>query len=125
MLKTNLRVALLLATILGCSGPMWAQGASLAFAVPVDPGDSSAWSGTLADANCKQQDLSEQCPVTGETTAFGLVLSNGKFYKFDEAGNAKTLEALRKVGKRTEEMRAQVTGALDGETINVKTIQIQ
>ena len=63
---------------------------SLAFA--------ETWNGTLVDVMCKNQDLAghtTKCAINCSKSGYGLVLADGKFVKFDEAGNAKALAALK------------------------------
>lgn len=71
------------------------------------------------------------------TTNFGLTLPDGKLVKFDEGGNAKAVDALRKSrkgskivfnywksGKMSAVVKARVTGTLTSDTLNVDTISI-
>jgi hypothetical protein len=78
------------------------------------------------------------CPPSFGTTNFGLVLQDGKSVKFDEAGNARVIDALRKskkgsnvlfsywrTGKATAAVRARAVGTLTGDTLNLEAIQIE
>jgi hypothetical protein len=51
------------------------------------------------------------------------VLSDGKFMKLDEAGNAKALASLKSATKE-KDLKAKVTGSLNGEVIKVQTIEL-
>jgi len=77
------------------------------------------------------------CPPNFGTTTFGLVLPDGKNVKFDEAGNARVMDALRKskrasgalfsywrTGKATTAVRARAVGTLTSDTLNLEAIQI-
>ena len=77
------------------------------------------------------------CPPSFGTTTFGLVLQDGKNVKFDEAGNARVIDALRRskkgsnalfsywrTGKATTVVRARAVGTLTGDTLNLEAIQI-
>jgi hypothetical protein len=77
------------------------------------------------------------CPPRFGTTNFGLVLQDGKTVKFDEAGNARVIDALRRskkgsnalfsywrTGKATTAVRARAVGTLTGDTLNLEAIQV-
>ena len=101
-----------------CGGSLWAQAGGAP-----SPGTASNWSGSLADASCKEKNPSEACAVSTSTTAFGIVASDGQFYKFDSAGNSKVAEGIQKNGANAT--AASVTGTLQsGNTIKVESIQM-
>ena len=52
------------------------------------------------------------------------MLGDGKFVKLNEAGNAKTLNMLKKL-TREKDLKAKITGKLQGEVIQVDTIEFQ
>ena len=86
-----------------------------------------AWTGTVVDVMCKGKDLAShttKCAVACAKGGYGLVSSDGKFLKFDETGNAKTLAILKKT-TREKDVKAKVTGTLQDEVIQVETIEIQ
>ena len=88
---------------------------------------AETWNGTLVDVMCKGKDLAghtAKCGIACAKSGYGLVLSDGKFVKFDERGNAKALAALKATAKE-KDLKARVTGALDGETIKVAAIELQ
>lgn len=88
---------------------------------------AESWSGTLTDVMCKGKDLTNhtrQCAVGCAKGGYGLVLADGKFYKFDEAGNAKTLGML-KVSTKDKDLKAKVSGKLEGEVIQVESLELQ
>jgi len=85
------------------------------------------WSGTLVDVMCKGKDLSNhtrQCAIGCAKGGYGLVLADGKFYKLNETGNAKALAALKGSSKE-KDLKAKVGGALEGEVIQVETVELQ
>ena len=87
----------------------------------------ATWSGTLVDVMCKGKDLAShtaKCGVACAKSGFGLVLADGKFVKFDESGNAKALAALKSTSKE-KDLKARITGELDGETVKVSSIELQ
>jgi hypothetical protein len=83
--------------------------------------------GTLVDVMCKGKDLSShttKCAVGCAKSGYGLVLSDGKFLKFDEGGNAKALAALKSTDKE-KDLKAKVSGSLDGDVVKVSLIELQ
>lgn len=87
---------------------------------------AESWNGTLIDTMCKGKDAANhtrQCAVGCAKGGYGLVMSDGKFVKLDEAGNAKALAAL-KASTRDKDLKAKVTGKLDGEVIAVESIEL-
>ena len=88
---------------------------------------AESWNGTLVDVMCKGKDLAShttKCAVSCAKGGYGLVLSDGKFVKFDEAGNAKTLTTLKSTSKE-KDLKAKVSGTLDGDTVKVTSIELQ
>jgi hypothetical protein len=88
---------------------------------------AESWTGTIVDTSCKTKDLAghtKQCVLTCAKSGLGIVLSDGKFVKFDEAGNTKAVAAL-KASSKEKDLKAKVTGKLDGETIKVDAVEIQ
>jgi len=82
--------------------------------------------GTLVDVMCKDKDLAghtTKCALGCAKSGFGLVTGEGKFLKFDEAGNAKALAAL-KATKKEGDLKAKVDGTGDGDNIQVSSIEI-
>lgn len=106
--------------------------------------ETRTWTGTLIDTkrtNCgpEVEHASAQgtCPVSMQTTEFGMQLAAGNLVKFDEGGNAKALEALRKsrkgsrtvfnywkTGKTSSPVTARVTGTLTSDTLNLESIKV-
>ena len=88
---------------------------------------AESWTGTVVDVMCKGRDLAShtrQCAVNCAKGGFGLVLQDGKFVKFNETGNSKAL-ALLKTSSKEKDLKAKVTGSLDGEVIQVESIELQ
>ena len=83
--------------------------------------------GTLVDVMCKDKDLAghtTKCALGCAKSGFGLVTGEGKFLKFDEAGNAKALAAL-KATKKEGDLKAKVDGTVDGDNVQVSSIEIE
>ena len=88
---------------------------------------AESWTGNVVDVMCKNKDLANhtaKCAVACAKGGYGVVLADGKFLKFDEAGNAKALAALKATAKE-KDIKAKVSGALEGELIKVDAIEIQ
>jgi hypothetical protein len=88
---------------------------------------AETWTGSVVDVMCKGKDLAnhtKQCNVSCARGGYGLVLPDGKFVKFNEAGNAKALAAIKATAKE-KDLRATVNGAMDGDVIRVDSIAIQ
>src|SRR5947208_13063023 len=84
-------------------------------------------SGTVVDIMCRGKDLAghtRECAVTCAKSGFGLVTGDGRFLKFDEAGNARTLTTLKKLS-RDKDLKAKVSGSLNGDLLKVETIEFQ
>ena len=84
-------------------------------------------SGTLVDLNCKAKDLAEhtrKCAIGCAKSGFGLVTADGKFVKFDEAGNAKALAALQ-ASQKEKDLKATVSGTTEGDVLKVESITLE
>ncbi len=100
---------------------------SVGLLMVVLPAMAETWSGTLVDVMCKGRDLashSTKCAVNCSKGGYGLVMGDGKFLKFDESGNARALAALKKTTKE-KDLKAKVTGSLDGDLVKVDSIDLQ
>jgi hypothetical protein len=96
-------------------------------AAPVIAAAAESVSGTVVDVMCRTKDLAghtRQCAVTCAKSGFGVVTADGKFLKFDEAGNTKALAALKTLS-REKDLKAKVTGTVDGDLIKVDAIDFQ
>ncbi|MCC6391511.1 MAG: hypothetical protein IT167_12995 [Bryobacterales bacterium] len=88
---------------------------------------AETWSGTIVDVMCRGKDVANhtrQCALSCAKSGYGLVLSDGKFVKLDETGNAMALSKL-KASRKDKDLKAKVTGKRDGEVIKVETIELQ
>jgi hypothetical protein len=87
---------------------------------------AETFSGTVVDVMCKGKDLSSHtrsCALDCAKSGFGLVQADGKFLKFDESGNARTLSMLKKNSK-DKDLKVKVNGTLDGEVIKVQAVEL-
>lgn len=71
-----------------------------------------------ADAHTKA------CALTCQKSGFGIVTADKKFLKFDADGNAKIIEELKATDK-TDHLRVNVTGDVQGDTIKVASVKLQ
>ena len=88
---------------------------------------AETWTGTLVDVMCKGKDLSShtaKCAMNCAKSGYGVVLSDGKFVKLDEGGNAKALAALKSTNTE-KDLKVKVSGTLDGDTVKVSAIELQ
>ena len=88
---------------------------------------AESMNGTLVDVMCKDKDIAghtKKCAVGCAKGGYGLVTSEGKFLKFDEAGNAKALAALKATAKEAD-LKAKVEGTMDGDVLQVSSVEIQ
>jgi hypothetical protein len=87
---------------------------------------AETFSGTVVDVMCKGKDLSSHtrsCALDCAKSGFGLVQADGKFLKFDESGNARTLSMLKKNSK-DKDLKVKVNGTLDGDVIKVQAVEL-
>ena len=83
----------------------------------------------VVDVNCsrkvadKPDAHTRDCALKCASSGFGIVTSDKKFLKFDEAGNAKIIEQL-KASDKSDHLRVNVSGDVKGDTLNVKTIKL-
>lgn len=87
---------------------------------------AETFNGTVVDVMCKTKDLASHtrsCSISCAKGGYGLVMPDGKFLKFNESGNAKTL-ALLKASTKDKDLKAKVTGTLDGDVIQVQTLDL-
>lgn len=68
--------------------------ASLAFAAEGE----NIWHGDLVDADCKQQDSSQPCPVNAGTQRFALSADGGVLLHLDEKGNELAAQEIKTSG---------------------------
>ena len=88
---------------------------------------ADSYSGTVVDVMCRGKDLAShtrECALTCAKSGFALVTAEGKFLKFDEAGNARTLSALKKLTKE-KDLKAKVTGTAEGDLLRVDAIEFE
>lgn len=86
---------------------------------------------SLLDTMCSSKDKVKanpdshpaSCALQCAKSGFGIVASDGKYLKFDQAGNDQVVAAL-KATKKTDHLRVTVDGDLKGDTIAVKSVSL-
>ncbi len=87
---------------------------------------AETFSGTVMDVMCRAKDPANhtrECAINCAKSGYGLVTADGKFLKFDAAGNKRTLAALKKSTKE-KDLKVNVTGKLDKDVLKVESIDL-
>ena len=88
---------------------------------------------TTSDANSTTTTVTTnivtQCPATTTTTSFGLLTPEGKFVRFDDAGNTRVVEMVkskkewRDYIEGRKPVTVRVVGTANGDVVVIKEIQ--
>ncbi len=81
--------------------------------------DSMCLSKVKADPDKHQTSCLIACAKSG----LGIITAEGTYLKFDDAGNTKALDALKKT-KKKDHIRVTVSGERNGDTIKVKSLSL-
>jgi hypothetical protein len=73
----------------------------------------------VAEAHTRECALAPACQKSG----YGIFTWDNKFFKFDPAGSRKALAAL-KASKKEDDLKVEVTGELQGDTIKVASLKL-
>ena len=76
----------------------------------------------LDKAKANPDKHTKKCALACEDGGYGLITADGKFLKFDAAGNEKTVKALEATSK-TDSLRATVEGTVSGDEIKVASVK--
>ena len=63
------------------------------------------------------------CLIKCASSGYGVMTSEGKYLKLDEAGNKKALAALKET-KKENDVRVNVSGEKHGDTIKVASLKL-
>jgi hypothetical protein len=96
---------------------------------------AETWTGDILDVLCRPENIStgaKKCQqnracMTSDRCAssgYGVLLADGRFLKFDAAGSAKALKALKAMTKDTD-LKVTVTGTVTRDVIKVDTLDIR
>ena len=80
--------------------------------------DTMCYSKVKADPDKHPTSCALKCAKSG----YGII-ADGEYLKLDEAGNKKVVAALKE-SKKTDHIRATVTGERDGDTVKVTSITL-
>jgi hypothetical protein len=95
---------------------------AMAFTLTATFARADTWTGKLVDATCKASSEG-RCPATLETHLFAIELPDSKVLILDALGNEKAAGAIKNASKT--DLRATVTGSLEGQTVKVETVELQ
>lgn len=123
---------------------LFAQSTTTSQTTRTETTTANTFNGTLMDAGCrtthterketKSDDTSTStktentnttdCPVTADTSTFGIMTADGKFMKFDEAGNTKVVEIMKhnKKWSSGQPVKVRVVGTPNGDVVVVQEI---
>ena len=73
----------------------------------------------VAEAHTRECALMTACEKSG----YGVFTYDNKFLKFDAAGSRKALAAL-KASKKEDDLKVEVTGEIQGDTIKVASLKL-
>jgi hypothetical protein len=83
----------------------------------------------VVDVNCSKKVAADPdshtraCALKCEGSGFGILTKDQQFLKFDAAGNAKIVEALKASDKK-DHLRVNVEGDAQGDTLKVTSIKL-
>jgi hypothetical protein len=83
----------------------------------------------VVDVNCSKKvaanpdSHTRACALKCEASGFGIVTKNQQFLKFDAAGNASIVEALKASDKK-DHLRVDVSGDVQGDTLKVTSVKL-
>jgi len=103
--------------------------ATLALAIPLFAAPETWKNVPLIDTKCEPKVKADpdahprSCALMCAPSGYGILTADGTYLKFDNAGNQKALAAL-KASKKTDHIRATVTGEREGDTIKVQTLSL-
>jgi hypothetical protein len=73
----------------------------------------------VAEAHTRQCAMMPACQKSG----YGVFTYDNKFLAFDSAGNRKAIAAL-KATKKEDDLKVEVTGKVEGDTIKVESLKL-
>lgn len=86
--------------------------------VRIEPGGLLQGGMVVAEAYTRESALKPENQKSG----YGIYTAENKFLAFDEAGNKKALAAL-KATKKEDDLRVEVTGEIQGDTLKVVSLK--
>jgi len=83
----------------------------------------------IVDKNCSAKVASapdthtRDCALKCAASGFGIITSDQKFLKFDEAGNKQITQELKASSKK-DHLRVDVDGTVEGDTLKVTSVKL-
>lgn len=105
------------------------MAALMAFLIPTAASAKTFKDVPVVDANCSSRVVNSPdshtraCALKCAASGFGIVTSDHKFLKFDDAGNQEIVSQLKSSDKK-DHLRVNVTGEVQGDTLNVKSVKL-
>jgi hypothetical protein len=99
------------------------------FAAPMVAAAESYENVSVVDVNCSKKAAADpdshtrDCALKCAGSGFGILTKDQKFLRFDAAGNAKVVEALKASGKK-DHLRVNVDGDVKGDTLKVSSLTL-
>lgn len=84
---------------------------------------------SVIDTNCSKKAAadpdahSRECALKCQASGYGIITKDHRYLKFDGAGNSKIAEALKASDKK-DRLRVDVTGDVNGDTLQVTSIKL-
>lgn len=78
----------------------------------------------LKDVKSNPDKHTKQCALQCAKGGYGLLTADGEYLTFDDAGNEKTVAAL-KAATKSDHLRATVEGKRKGQVIEIASITIE
>ena len=101
----------------------------VALAAPAMAAEAKSYTNVaLVDVNCSTKVKDDpdahkkDCAIRCASNGYGI-WTEGKYLKFDAAGNEKALAAL-KASAKTDKLRVNVSGQLEGEQLKVESLSM-
>lgn len=85
---------------------------------------------SVIDVSCSKKAAADadahtrSCALACEKSGFGILTADKKFLKFDAKGNKEVLAEL-KASNKTDHLRVNVTGDVEGSTLKVASVKLQ
>lgn len=101
-----------------------------ASAVPAFAASASYKNVSIVDVNCSSKVAADAdahtraCALKCAGSGYGILTNDNKFVRFDAAGNQEVVAAL-KASNKTDHLRVDVSGDLDGSTLKVASLKLQ
>jgi hypothetical protein len=103
--------------------------ASGLFALPAVAATQDFKNVAVVDAKCAPKAAADPdshtraCALQCAASGFVVITAENKVLKLDSSGNAKITEALKN-SKKTDHLRVDVSGEVQGDTLNVQSIKL-